>query len=314
MLALENSQINLSEVRVAKLLAWVNSCSDDPQDNHKVWNLNPSDAELVVSLANKNNIRAAVKNVISRYAYDMKLGKWFFTGCTIQFTTDGMLMNGQHRLKALASLKDENPHLTLPFLIVRGINKEAVQGTDVGNLRSNQVQVAQMEWCDINSGHVTSVCNVLARYHCDFNAKMSPSQIESMVLANDLMPAIQYVSTNMRTKKANLKLASVLAALVLLRREYPQIASEFIAQLRDGENIMKGSPAYYLRDWLLDPSNSGKGGFSWQEEVFLTTLTAICHRISNKNMLRPRGHSDYKKTIRKPLVLPWRDGFEEVQP
>lgn len=51
----------------------------------------------------KKNVfnRVLSKNVVSKYAYDMKNNDWTLTHQGIAFDTDGNLADGQHRLQAV---------------------------------------------------------------------------------------------------------------------------------------------------------------------------------------------------------------------
>lgn len=51
---------------------------------------------------NTDNYRKIVPNVIRRYMHDMKHGRWTENSATIAFATDGSLVDGQHRLTAIA--------------------------------------------------------------------------------------------------------------------------------------------------------------------------------------------------------------------
>jgi hypothetical protein len=49
---------------------------------------------------NTGNFRSIDRSRVARYAKEIKVGQWKLTGDTIKFDTDGMLVDGQHRLIA----------------------------------------------------------------------------------------------------------------------------------------------------------------------------------------------------------------------
>lgn len=72
------------------------------------------------------------QTIVQRYRNDMAAGRWAFAADPIRFSTDGDLLDGQHRLHAIAELDG----LTIPMLVVRGL-PEAAQGyMDQGGRRT----------------------------------------------------------------------------------------------------------------------------------------------------------------------------------
>ena len=69
--------------------------------------------------------------LVERYRSDMVAGRWTFAGDPIRFNVDGHLVDGQHRLHALAETD-----LTLPMLVVRGLPDEAQGVMDQGGRRT----------------------------------------------------------------------------------------------------------------------------------------------------------------------------------
>ena len=65
---------------------------------------------------NTNNYRAISKTVVSRYVDEIQGNCWEANGDTIVFNEDGVLLNGQHRLTAVAEAGKP-----IVSLVVRGI-------------------------------------------------------------------------------------------------------------------------------------------------------------------------------------------------
>lgn len=96
--------------------------------------LRPSQAKHILKHYNNTESspnRKPSKVLVTKYASDMLNGYWKKTGQTIQFSTDGLLMDGQHRL--LACVKTNMPQ---DFIAVYGINKQAFDVIDNGKSRS----------------------------------------------------------------------------------------------------------------------------------------------------------------------------------
>lgn len=79
---------------------------------------------------NTRNRQLRAKTV-ARYAEDIVNGRWELTGEAIKFATNGTLLDGQHRLAAIA-----HAEIAVPLLVVRGIANEAQNVMDTGAKRS----------------------------------------------------------------------------------------------------------------------------------------------------------------------------------
>lgn len=70
---------------------------------------------------------------VGQYQRDMIEGRWLFAGDPIRFDTNEVLLDGQHRLLALAG--SPTP-LAVPFLVIRGLPPEAQAAMDQGSKRT----------------------------------------------------------------------------------------------------------------------------------------------------------------------------------
>jgi len=91
--------------------------------------------EAIDIVENRNdNYRKLKKDKATEYARMMKAGKWCEdNGEPITFYEDGRLANGQHRLYAL-----HKSGVSLRFLVVEGVSKEATETIDMGFKRSSE--------------------------------------------------------------------------------------------------------------------------------------------------------------------------------
>lgn len=76
--------------------------------------------------------------VVQRYRTDMESGRWSFAGDPIRFDVHGNLIDGQHRLTALAELDG----VQLPMLVIRGLPTETQTVMDQGSRRNPGDQLA----------------------------------------------------------------------------------------------------------------------------------------------------------------------------
>ena len=84
---------------------------------------------------------------VQRYRSDMEGGRWTFAADPIRFDSDGNLIDGQHRLAALA----ETEGITLPMLVVRGLPEAAQSVMDQGGRRTPGDQLSLKGVKDANA-------------------------------------------------------------------------------------------------------------------------------------------------------------------
>lgn len=109
----------------------LSSLISNPPENTRIIEFSPKLASYVLENLNVNN-RTKKKKNIRRYAKDMSSGNWSLTGDTIQFSKNGVLMNGQNRL--FACVKAGVPFVTH---VAFGIEASSRVHMDVGKVRNN---------------------------------------------------------------------------------------------------------------------------------------------------------------------------------
>lgn len=96
----------------------------------KVTTISPQEAALWLNTKNSKN-RPISENAVSKYAQEMKEGRWRLNGQGIIFNQSGQLANGQHRL--LACVRSNTPFSTL---VTYGVADDAFDTIDDCNSRS----------------------------------------------------------------------------------------------------------------------------------------------------------------------------------
>jgi hypothetical protein len=96
----------------------------------KVMTITPTEATLWLDTKNTRN-RPISQSTVDRYCQEIKQGNWKNNGQAIIFGKNGMLLNGQHRLKAVVAANK-----AIETLVVWGVENEAFDTIDDGNKRS----------------------------------------------------------------------------------------------------------------------------------------------------------------------------------
>ncbi len=98
--------------------------------SHTTRKITPAEARLMLASTERN--RKLSETVVKRYRNDMLSGRWLFTGDPIRFDSDGHLIDGQHRLAALAGLP---AHSHIEFVVITGLDTETQMVMDQGRIR-----------------------------------------------------------------------------------------------------------------------------------------------------------------------------------
>lgn len=112
--------------------------STQPDDNN-VLPMSPKMSVSVVMVSpevaarwlESNTHNRPMRNVVNQYAADMAAGRWTFDAAAICFNSEGRLLNGQHRLRAVVESGQ-----TVPFQVARNVPDEAMKTMDTGAKRS----------------------------------------------------------------------------------------------------------------------------------------------------------------------------------
>ena len=98
-------------------------------------------------LTHNTHNRNLAETVVARYHADMIEGRWQFAADPIRFDTTGRLLDGQHRLHALATCPDT---VTIPLLIVTKLPAETQKVMDQGRKRTAGQQLGLFGVKDAN--------------------------------------------------------------------------------------------------------------------------------------------------------------------
>lgn len=175
---------------------------------------------------------------VERYRRDMENGRWIYAGDPIRFDTDGTLLDGQHRLMALAALGDEQG-IALPFLVIRGLATESQTVMDQGRKRSAGQQLALAgikEYTTVAAGvkiHLVRQTGLLFRDQRMAQTEISTAGIEQWVTANSSV--VDGLHAMIRDIRANDAPPSVAYASAIAFWEIdPGLCREFFRLLRAG--------------------------------------------------------------------------------
>lgn len=193
---------------------------------------------------NKRN-RPVSHDIVDRYSNDMATGLWTFAADPIRFDTEGHLIDGQHRLTALARVE-----MTLPMLVVRGLPTDSQLVMDQGRKRTPGQQLGLLGVKDSNL--IASIVKVTIQYDTGLlfrDNKLSGSITAPVIqeYVNDHSDEIAFVQPLLgAVRRADAPPSVVGAFAVIAARVHGEDAAIFLTQLDDLVGMSKGHPIHTL--------------------------------------------------------------------
>jgi hypothetical protein len=257
----------------------------------EVYDVTPELAGKWLSL-NSESQRNLNRSNVERYAVDMKDGNWQLTHQGICFNKTGELVDGQHRLAAVV-LSGE----TVRMAVFSGMPVEYQSTIDQGANRTLAqvlgVPPAMVATLNALNGLATGDYTKRPRLSSALALKTYDKFREHLDPVWQLAKAAQ--------RKRGQTPAGVMAACTYAWPVDPDKVSSFLIQVRDGELIQRGDPAYALRNWLT------AGHRATSQDVALATLNTLRYELNGLKLHNVyTGETGYRAfcSRRRALGLP----------
>ncbi len=186
--------------------------------------------------------RALNPATVQRYVSDMTHGRWVSTGNPIIFNSEGILLDGQHRLSAQVETG-----LTVRWLVVTGVDTVAQDCMDIGKQRAVSDQL------HINGFDSGQTIAAVARLELIYRGGGSPTKPQILRFAEDHYTSLfeaakvgNTVSNGIRESPS----AYGCAYFHLAGVDKPR-AVKFFASLTDGDNLSHDSPILAARNRIM---------------------------------------------------------------
>ena len=228
-------------------------------------------------LANNHQNRPLRKAVISAYASDMTAGRWQQNGETIKRTIDGKLLDGQHRLHAIA-----RAGVAVKMLVIDGLPEDSFHTIDTGMRRSNAQLVGLAG--KTNSSAQASIARWIALMEISQANKMGRGAVtvQQVFEVLERHPLIPHFAQR-HTHKRSLIPAAAISVLVLAAERYGQaLADDFLTSFKSGEGLKKGDPVYELRERLI--ANSSRVAKLTTQTIVAITIKAVRAYVAQRTV------------------------------
>ncbi|MFH5806819.1 hypothetical protein [Alienimonas sp. DA493] len=235
----------------------------------------PAVAERILVHHHIENNRNKKPYSIGRYQECMKRGGWGLTHQGIAFNENGLLFDGQNRLRACVGA--DTPFQTLVFF---NVSEHAMVLVDEGTKRSGSDRAKI-------SGVKTGKWDVsMARWMAFGRSRHNPDPGQEVEIVKAVQPALAFIREQFPSAEKGVTVAPVLGAIgraidVVDR----QRLVEFCGVLRDFTSEGEGdSAAVILNKWLR--SNTKEQGGGPQGERYLKTSNAIRYFADRKPLAK----------------------------
>lgn len=256
--------------------------------HHQLMLITPSIAEtfLASRVANRN-----ISNLqVSKYADDMKSGKWEITHQGIAINSQGALVDGQHRLSAV--IKSE---CSVYMWVAFGVDSKTFD-----QLRPRSLS----DTLKMNYG-VSHSTRTIAALRCMMFMPLSThyqgSYANMAAMTNIYSDVCDYLDSHASPHIVSVCCAPVIAAIGrAYYHEDTDRLSDFCKILLNGipKNLTTDTAALRLRNYLI--SNPKSGGSTSQKDKYLKAESAIYHfcRFNSISKLCSKTESIYPLPIR----------------
>ncbi|MBF6332319.1 hypothetical protein [Nocardia transvalensis] len=207
------------------------------------------DAELALDWLNTQQTNRPVSEpTVNTYYADMIGGHWTFNAEPIKFDTDGCLIDGQHRLLALA--RTIGSSTALKFLVVRGLPPESQLSMDQGRRRDAGQQLGMLG--HRNGAFLAGVARMVISieegwlFRDNKRLRLSNNAVAEWVAAHpDEVGLLNTYYNDLR--KIFVRPGVSGAIMIVLSRVNPTATPEFFDALISGANLSETSSILALR-------------------------------------------------------------------
>ena len=185
--------------------------------------------------------------VVKKYAEIMSNGEWAVNGEAIKFDSEGMLIDGQHRLRAIVAhnkpiLCDVRFGLKHEIFdtLDSGRNRKAFEVLSIENYQNTQILATSIK-CMMTYDEFK---------HIRWRFNITNHQVISYLEINpSIAETVNLVASLYKEHKIGIPVASVLM-IEIIKKDNPLIY-DFIKSLYDGVGLTSESPIYLLRERLI---------------------------------------------------------------
>lgn len=235
-----------------------------------VESIGPDQAQQILE-CNKNN-RYVTEHVSDKYADEMDRGAWLENGASIVIGSNGNLLDGQNRLKAIVK-----SGVTIPMVVVRDVNPKAQATMDTGILRRLK-DVLTIDGAKDGTNLAGALMTHAAYKHCGrfkFPTRERPNFSEMKEYAKrhpEIEKSVDFI--NSFDQKPLIPRGTLAGLHALFAEKDVMAANQFIESFVTGANLTMGHPVQKLRERLIDDERKlmTSGRLTGQERAVVAVI------------------------------------------
>jgi hypothetical protein len=222
---------------------------------------------------------------VEKFANAMLKGQWHLTHQTIGLDSNGILIDGQHRLAAVVA-----SDTVQQFLVVYESDPDTFDVIDTGAARSPSDSLAIAGYTNVNI--LAASARMLIAYEQIKGTKITLGSAGRVLTTADVMRMVE-------SERGELLMASIgegdalargfgrngaktwlsAAVVLLMESDVPKdVAMEFLTKLRTGEMLAGGDPILAMRKWMMSDGGWISNSHSLRNQigiaVFIKTVNA----------------------------------------
>lgn len=232
---------------------------------HTEWRMVTPDQAAALLESNACNRNISPRDV-NKYARAMAKGQWVDVGDPIRISTDGRLLDGQHRLTALVLAG-----IPVRLLVITGVPAAHQDRMDGGRKRSAADQLRMMGMKDSNVA--SSVANMVMAWQVDDipARRISYSTHDIVGFVEDNLDTVERAVTWGRRTATAIHASSTQAGAAYFMAESAagiMAASSFYDALVSGHNLSPGDPILTVRGVFLRHKTDQRRGVKPNIEAY----------------------------------------------
>lgn len=240
--------------------------------------------------------RKARKDAVDTYVRDLRSGQWEITGDAIRFDTSGRLIDGQHRLMAIA--KSGIPAWQL---VIRDLDAKVQRVLDT-QVRRSAADALRFVGIERNASLIAAIARQALTYTQFMDNELSPvyvrreapsnSEVEAYVAAHPEIHEAAVMANVLNKVASNGHVAWGLAWMKFMAVE-PVDAAEFFTSMANMSTKGKGDPRHTLLTFI--PASKGRGRLAVGEMLCAISVAWNYYRAGQKlHILRVKINGEYR--------------------
>tara|TARA_R110000796_G_scaffold214551_2_gene330497 strand:- start:1087 stop:1932 length:846 start_codon:yes stop_codon:yes gene_type:complete len=217
--------------------------------------ITPANAVRILDTKNERN-RGISKSKVSEYVNAMKRDEWLFNGDSIRISSEGILLDGQHRLTAVAK-----SGISQHFIVIENMQKNVGLTIDNGKVRNGgDVLAIQAKVAPSMAQAISGAIKIFAKHEngrslsTSGGGKLTNTQVVNAYQSNKTLIdfCVNWLGSNIKKQGAILSKSEMLGVLLILSSIDKDDCISFCEMVFCGLHIQEVCSQSLLREYLID--------------------------------------------------------------